>query len=151
MYVPRDRAETGTLIPNAAEADAFWAYVQQDKYLRSRQGQYTEPNGALFPWVHTVDARLLQDFSVRTGTRRHTLQFSVDMLNFTNFLNPNWGIRQRLFVNNAAPLRYTSMTTAGVPQFALNRVNNNFPTETFEPGLTVASTWGMQLGLRYIF
>ena len=151
MYIPRDRAEAGQLIPNAAEADAFWAYVQQDKYLNSHLGQYAEQNAGLFPWIHSVDARLLQDFSLNLGNRKHTFQFSVDMLNFTNFINPNWGVRQRQVVSNGALLRYASMTAAGVPQFTLNRVNNAFPTSTFQPNIGVSSTWGMQLGLRYIF
>jgi hypothetical protein len=139
------------MIPNAAEADAFWNYVQQDKYLRRNTGTYAQQNGALFPWLHTIDARLLQDFSVKTGSKRHTLQFSVDMLNFTNFLNSNWGVRQRLVVSNAAPLRYASTNAAGIPQFTLNRVNGAYPTKTFENSIGVSSTWGMQLGLRYIF
>lgn len=151
LYIPANRAEAGRMIPNAAEADAFWNYVQQDKYLRRNTGTYAQQNGALFPWLHTVDARLLQDFSVKTGSKRHTLQFSVDMLNFTNFLNSNWGVRQRLVVSNAAPLRYASTNAAGIPQFTLNRVNNAYPTSTFENSIGVSSTWGMQLGLRYIF
>jgi hypothetical protein len=151
MYIPKDRTEAGLLIPNATEADAFWSFLQQDDYLKKHVGQYAEYNGALMPWVGRLDARLLQDFIVHAGGRKHTLQFSVDMLNFGNLLNKNWGNQNRLYVNNAALLKYASTTAAGVPQFTFNKVNSEFPTTTFEKSLTVSSTWGMQLGLRYIF
>lgn len=150
MYIPKSRAEAGMLIPNAAEADAFWTYVQQDKYLRNNLGNYAEPYGALLPWLHNVDLKFLQDFSVRAGGKKHTLQFSLDMLNFTNFINKDWGVKDRQYVSNGGLLRYTTMTN-GMPQFTLNKVGGNNPEKTFEPVTTSISTWGMQLGLRYIF
>ena len=150
MYVPKDRAQAGLFIPNAAEADAFWAYVEQDKYLKKNKGNYTEIYGVLLPWQNNIDLKFLQDFSLRTGNTKHTLQFSLDMLNFTNFLNKNWGARYRSVVNNGGLLRYTGISN-GVPQFALNQVSGAFPTKTFETEKDVISVWGMQLGLRYIF
>ncbi len=150
LYIPKDRTEAGMLIPNAADADAFWAYVQQDKYLDRNKGNYSEAYGALLPWLHNIDLKLLQDFSVRAGGRKHTLQFSVDMLNFTNFLNKDWGVRDRQVISNGGILRYSGMAS-GMPQFTMNQVNSAYPTRTFEPVTTTASTWGLQLGLRYIF
>ncbi len=150
LYIPKDRTEAGMLIPNAADADAFWAYVQQDKYLDRNKGNYAEAYGALLPWLHNIDLKLLQDFSVRAGGRKHTLQFSVDMLNFTNFINKEWGVRDRQAVSNGGILRYTALAS-GMPQFTMNKVNNEYPTRTFEPVTTTSSTWGLQLGLRYIF
>lgn len=155
MYVPKDRQEAAIFFPattaGIADADAFWAYVEQDKYLRKRKGTYTEQNGGLFPWVHTIDARLLQDFSLKAGGKKHTLQLSVDVLNFTNMLNRNWGNRYRQVYSNARILRWVSNTAGGVPQYAMNTVSSQKPAKTFETNPTVSSTWGMQVGLRYFF
>lgn len=155
MYVPKDRVEAGIFFPNTvagiADADVFWAYVEQDKYLRKRKGNYTEQNGGLFPWVHTVDMRLLQDFSLKLGNKKHSLQFSMDVLNFTNMVNRSWGNRTRLVYSNARILRWVSNTSTGVPQFAMNTVSGQKPVRSYETSPTVASTWGMQLGLRYFF
>ena len=151
MYIPKDRAEAGQLIPNAAEADAFWGYVKQDKYLSGHLGQYAEPYGALQPWLSNIDLKFLQDFSIKSGSTKHTLQFSLDMLNFTNFLNKDWGVKDRQAVSNGGLLKYASTTGAGVPQFTLNTVSGGFPTSTFEPLVSTISTWGLQLGLRYMF
>ena len=155
MYVPKDRQEAGVFFPSTtagiADADLFWAYVEQDKYLRKRKGNYTEQNGGLFPWVHTIDMRLLQDFSLKLGSKKHSLQFSMDVLNFTNMLNRNWGNRYRQVYSNARLLRWVSNTSGGIPQYAMNTVSGQKPVKTFETSPTVSSTWGMQLGLRYFF
>ena len=150
MFVPKDRAQAGLFIPNAAEADAFWAYVEQDKYLSRVKGKYTEIYGGLLPWQNNIDLKFLQDFSLKTGRTKHTLQFSLDMLNFTNFLNKDWGAKYRQVVNNGGLLRYTGIA-GGIPQFSLNQVSGAFPTKSFETEKDVISTWGMQLGIRYIF
>jgi hypothetical protein len=150
MYIPKDRTEAGMLIPVAAEADAFWNYVQQDKYLSDHKGQYAENYGALLPWLNNIDLKFLQDFSIKTGSVNHTLQFSIDMLNFTNLLNKEWGYKSRQVVSNGGLLRYTT-TTGGMPQFALNTVSGSYPIKSFQPVESVISTWGLQLGLRYFF
>lgn len=150
MYIPKDLAEAKTMIPNAADADAFWAYLEQDKYLSKHKGQYAENYEALQPWYNRLDFKLLQDFTIQTGSRSHSLQASLDILNFGNFLSKNWGINYRNVVSNGGLLRY-STTTGGIPQYTFNKVSGDYPTRTFEPSIAVGSTWGMQIGLRYLF
>ena len=150
MYIPKDKAEAALYIPNPAEANAFWAYLEQDKYLSKHKGQYAENYGALLPWLNNIDMKFLQDISLKSGNTKHTLQLSLDMLNFTNFLNKNWGLKSRQVVNNGGLLKY-STTTGGRPQFTLNKVGSDYPTRTFEALQSVVSTWGIQLGLRYSF
>ena len=150
MYIPKDRAEAGQLIPAAAEADAFWNYVQQDDYLKSHLGEYAGSYGALQPWLNRLDLKLLQDFYVTAGGKRHTLQFSADVLNFGNMLNSSWGVYDRNVVSNGGLLRYQTMAN-GMPQFTFNKAGSDYPTQTFEKSVSVSSTWGLQLGVRYIF
>ncbi|HMJ47388.1 MAG TPA: TonB-dependent receptor, partial [Ferruginibacter sp.] len=103
MYIPRDPSEI-TFIPMTVgsgatavtytaqqQSDAFFAFVNQDKYLSKRKGQVAERNGAQYPFYHKVDVKLLQDIFTNIGKRRMTLQGSIDVLNALNLINKNWG------------------------------------------------------------
>ena len=50
MYIPKDDSE----IQFASDADrqAFWQFVEQDKYLKNHKGEYAEAYGARAPFVH---------------------------------------------------------------------------------------------------
>jgi len=91
---------------------------------------------------------LLQDFFINAGGRRHTLQFSADVLNITNLLNRNWGVQQT-FVQRS--ILVPTGVTNGQPTFRINAANNQPVTRSFQDIVSTASTWGLQLGLRYIF
>jgi hypothetical protein len=107
------------------------AYINQDEYLRTRRGTVVDRNGGIRPWLHRFDVRFLQDFYLIVNKKRHTLQLSVDILNFGNMLNPNWGIEQ--FPNRTSPLSLAP-NAAGV-------VSNGFliaPTVNTVSGSTAA-------------
>ncbi len=158
MYVPANASEiifvqNGAFTPQQ-QSDAFFAYVEQDKYLSSRMGQYTQRNGAQFPWFSNLDARLLQDIFTTIGknNRRHTIQLSFEMENFTNLISSDWGVQKRLVVNNGALLRVQDFGGPnGQPRFRLNTVNNELPTSTFESIVNINQTWRLNFGLRYSF
>jgi hypothetical protein len=132
------------------QSDAFFAYIEQDPYLSKNKGGYAERNGALLPWRNRFDLRLLQDIFTNINGKKHTLQLSVDVLNVGNMLNSNWGIIQTTNYNNGAIL-VPSVATDGTATFQMARVSNQLPTTTFRNVLSTGTTWGMQVGLRYIF
>ncbi len=132
------------------QSDAFFAYVDQDDYLSKNKGQYAERNGAVQPWRNRFDLRILQDIFVNTGGKKNTLQFSVDILNVGNLLNSSWGILQQTNYNNGAIL-VPSVANDGTATFQMARVNNQLVTETYRDVVSTSTTWGMQIGLRYIF
>jgi hypothetical protein len=76
LYVPKDASDiifvdrgTGAnLITAQAQSDAFFAYIEQDPYLRTRKGQYAERGGLVFPWTHMFDIKFTQDFNIRRIT-----------------------------------------------------------------------------------
>jgi hypothetical protein len=75
------------------------------------------------------------------------------MLNVGNFLNKNWGLRQRLVTNQLLEARTTSGKVAyykfrPVTDDAGNLV---LPTSTFVPNYSFGNVWSMQLGLRLLF
>lgn len=148
------------LFTKQQQVDALNAYMNQDKYLDKHRGQYADRYGAKYPFYSRFDFKLLQDVFTNIGKHRNTLQFSIDMLNVGNFINPNWGVQQRLNVgsgNNSTILNVATagtQTTAPVYQMATvkdNQGNTVLPTSTFVNNVTTISTWGMQLGLRYTF
>jgi hypothetical protein len=119
------------------------AFIEQDEYLSSRRGQYAERNGSLSPWYTQLDMKILQDFFVTTGKKKHTLQLSFDIQNLGNLLNSNWGERQ-IYRNNR-PVEFASYE-GSTPIYRFSGGDRTFINDT---GLN--SRWRAQLGLRYIF
>lgn len=170
LYIPKDPSDikfaegfkpssSGPAFTAKQQSDAFFAFIDNDKYLSKHKGQTMEKYGALLPWFHSLDLRVLQDFVFRTGTRKHTVQFSVDVLNALNLINSNWGYRYQYtfgtfqdmgIVGIATASNNTSGTvySAGNPVFTFDP---NAPKKAYQANMTTTSTWGIQLGLRYIF
>ena len=134
------------------QRNLFEAYVQQDNYLRKHRGQYAERNGAKAPWRNQVDAKFIQDVFAKLGKSRNTLQFTVDVFNFGNMLNPSWG---KVKATNASSILVTSSPAnlggAVVPTFRLATANNQIVTRTFRDVISTASTYSVQFGFRYLF
>jgi hypothetical protein len=136
------------------QSDAFFAYVDQDKYLSTRKGQYAERNGALYPWVNKFDLKLQQDFFIKVAGKRNIIQVTFDILNVGNLLNKKWGNVWSYKQNNILVMTNNNAVTAGgttVPTFRLNPYNNTMIDKTFTPALNYGSTYSMQIGFRYIF
>ena len=156
MYVPNNPSEI-TFVQNGAftplqQSDAFFNYIEQDKYLKNRKGQIAGRNGAKFPWFSNLDLRILQDILPVSNRRNYGLQISMEIENFTNLLNTDWGVQKRTVYNNAAILRVASAPTATNPAtYRMELVNGALPTKTFESVITAANTWRMNLGLRLNF
>jgi outer membrane receptor for ferrienterochelin and colicin len=160
LYIPKNQSEitfedfiptgsTKVKYTAAQQAAAFWAYVGQDKYLSSHLGQYAERNGAFYPWYHRFDVKILQDFYLTVKGKKNTLQLSCDILNAANLLNSGWGIRHRLSTGSGALL--SSRAVSNNLLFKMVESGGALPTKTFDNVNTTSSTWGIQIGLRYIF
>lgn len=138
------------------QRDLFEAYIMQDKYLRTHRGQYAERNGAMAPWRNQFDVKLIQDLFAKIGKYRNTLQFTVDIFNAGNLMNPSWGKGK---ATNATSILTISTADANalvpggsvVPRFSLATDRGQIITRTFRDVVSTASTYSIQLGLRYIF
>jgi hypothetical protein len=170
MYIPKSTSEinfadittgTGTnqrvLFTAAQQKDAFFAYIAQDPYLSKHQGEYAERNGATLPWRNQIDVRFAQDIFV-AGTTRNTLQFTLDIFNFGNLINRNWGIYQTnpiLSGGNGGGASLLSPTAVasnnGAPAFRMNTFGGALVSNSFINTVSTASTYYMQIGLRYSF
>ena len=144
----------GTKTYNAEEQQAaFWNYVNQDDYLKTRNGEYAERNASVIPMLHRFDLSIVQDIYLNVKGKRNTLQIRADILNFGNLLNDEWGVSQR--ATNPNILAFQSVVN--------NEPTYKLATEKFADGTTglikntysknasVFDVWTAQLGIRYIF
>jgi hypothetical protein len=164
IYVPRNQSEIN-LVPyditdsnnnviRTVGPDEQWAalngFIERNDYLSERRGQYAERNGDRNLWQHTLDLKVLQDFSLNFNGKKHTFQVSADIFNFLNFLNKDWGVLEEFSsdFNEIAPIT----TVSGGPDPAFNYdvdFENNL--REFDDNGIISSRWQAQIGLRYIF
>jgi len=127
------------------------AYINEDKYLRSRRGQFAERNGALLPFSHIVDLRLQQDFTFRLKTKKIQISILYDVFNFTNMLNKDWGRTYDIGSDNFPLISFTGFVNNStlIPQYQFKPVTGklwSIQTST-TPGNS--ARWISQLGLLY--
>ncbi len=166
IYVPKNPSEItftdfnygSTSSPNVytarQQSEIFFRLIEQDKYLSSRRGQYAERNGAKLPWRNQLDLKFAQDVFTNVGGKRNTLQFTVDIFNFGNLLNKNWGTFDVVNASSIlVPTNVNNLVPGGTvkPTFRLQTDRNQPVTSVFRENNSITSTYYMQFGLRYIF
>ncbi len=150
MYIPKAKGDVK--FASQADEDAFFAFMEQDSYLKNHKGEYAEAYAARAPWVHKFDLRILQDFYVKVGRTKHTLQLSLDILNIGNMLNTEWGVNKSMSTSGSGKiLRYDGKDASNVPTYSMTKVNGEYPTKTYDLYRDYGQCWSLQLGLRYIF
>lgn len=129
----------------------FNDYINSDKYLSKRRGQYAERNGARLPFTHIVDLKLQQDFNLKIGARTYQLQLTYDVFNFTNMLNRDWGKIYFLTNDQMNILSFESFvsTTNLTPQYRFTPVSGR--RINISDGVFNSSRWSSQLGIRLNF
>ena len=161
LYIPNDASEInfveyssgGQTYTVQQQVNAFNELMNNSDYLDKNRGTIAQRNGALMPWLHRWDARLLQDIFTDIGNNRNTLQFSLDVVNLANLLNSNWGIQQGLIANANTPLSVVSKGPN--PTFRMNTASINgttqLPTSMYRDVTSFGTTWSIQVGIRYLF
>jgi outer membrane receptor for ferrienterochelin and colicin len=166
MYIPKNAGDI-VLVPTNAQDTRTPAqiyqqlndFIEQDPYLRKHRGEYAQRNGARTPWSHIFDMHLAQDFFIKSGKTRHSLQLTFDVFNVGNLLNKNWGLVKLPSITTAqlpatlsgAILAFkgfeTPATAGGQSRatYSYTPVNGSFVNAPFE------SRWRGQIGARYSF
>ena len=149
MYIPKDDSE----IQFASDADrqAFWQFVEQDKYLKNHKGEYAEAYGARAPFVHRFDFRWAHDFDVKIGNTLNRLQLSVDIMNVGNLFNSKWGVAKNMGVCNNGQILKLNKIENNTPVFSMMKSNGEYPTKTWDFNHNYDQCWKMQVGLKYTF
>jgi hypothetical protein len=150
IYIPRDASDIILVATSTAsvaqQSAALEAFIEQDSYLRSHRGQIAQRFGEINPWYNDIDLRVLQDLGFGQGTRRHTFQLSVDVLNLGHLINSSWGVRKVANPAATSPLKFVDFDGTGAPRF-----NFTGPATTFIDDPSLFSRWRMQIGLRYLW
>jgi hypothetical protein len=97
--------------------------------------------------------RITQDMP---GFSDHSMQFTLDVQNVLNLVNPDWGL-QRFVDFQSSNLFGLVLDSPNKPFDALGRLRMSYaePLTAGRPGIYIIdnffSRWRMQVGLRYTF
>lgn len=157
LFIPENTADFnfvdivsgGNVVYTAQQQrDAFDQYVAEND-LEEYRGGYVPRNAIIQPWLSRFDVRVLQDLFTNYGEKKHKVQVSLDVVNFGNLLNKDWGISKR--TNGAQNLLSIDGGPSVNPDYVMNQVSGQLPTSPYQNVSDFSTTWSMQLGLRYIF
>jgi hypothetical protein len=171
MYIPKNQGDIQLVrASNASNGTQdtrtpaqIWTqlnnFINQDSYLSAHRGQYAQRNGTILPTYKRVDLHFAQDFFIKTGKVKNTLEFTFDVINFTNLLNRNWGLYQTSYngFNSGATTVLTYMgkdagTGRATYSFPYLDPNTSTPvTSSFKQDISQLSRFQAQIGVRYIF
>jgi hypothetical protein len=169
LYVPRDASEmffrpiapatngahNGFTV--AEQEEAFERFIQQDKYLSSRRGQYAERGAVWLPMVTRADLSIAQELFGDIRGTRNSLRVRADIVNIGNMLNSEWGVSQQIpsgagVVAGYAPLVATQFNaTTGTPTYQMRVLGSQLLADTWRKTLTRADVWELQVRLEYSF
>lgn len=125
------------------QRDDFWAFINQDAYLKNHKGEYAERGGAKMPWHHQLDFKVVHDYNFKVGSTGHSIQFGLDIVNLPNLLNPNWGTYKQIVGNGL--LSYSN------GQYTYNTVNGARHLNTYQKYNGTASTYQVLFSVKYTF
>jgi hypothetical protein len=160
IYVPKDKSEmnfvqytaSGVTFTPAEQADAWEAYIKQDKYLSSRRGQYAERAGTFLPMVFRADVSVVQEVFADLLEKKQTLQFRLDILNIGNLINKSWGGSQRFVSNQPLIVSSTAQADAqGKAQYTMRNFSGKLMTTSFEKTSLLSDVYSLQLSVKYFF
>lgn len=150
IYIPSAKGDIN--FTSTADEDAFFAFMEQDKYLKANKGKYAEANAARSPWVHSFDLRLAREYYIGAGETKNTLQFTMDFINAGNMLNSEWGVEKNNNISNRGQiLRYEGVDGNNVPSYSFVQVAGEYPVNTYDYNYFFGQTWKLQVGVKYSF
>lgn len=159
IYIPRDISEmnfeqytsSGTTFTAAQQATAWEAFIQQDAYLSKNRGKYAERGAVFLPFVHRADFSVAQDLFFKVKKTTQKFQVRMDILNFGNLLNKNWGVAKAF--SSLSPLvpAASRVDGAGRALYRLRNFGSSLISSSYIPTANTGDVYRIQIGFRYIF
>jgi outer membrane receptor for ferrienterochelin and colicin len=145
-------------------AQSFENFISNTPCLNEARGTIMKRNSCRNPWVNEVDVSLAQSLGRVAGKQFENLQLRVDVINFGNLLNKNWG--KQAFSDQGATCGQICSAT-----ILLTQSGNLLPTGTpaggnsplargiytFDPNYSayssnnISSLYTIQASIRYSF
>lgn len=126
-------------------------FIESDKSLSENRGEYAKRNASRMPFENIIDLRFVHDFYMKFGSTRHKLQLTLDIFNFTNMLNPEWGMRRFINYDTYQLIKYVGTDDNGKAKFQYTGPDDVKDIYNLTDGSIYGSRWSMQVGIRYIF
>lgn len=157
IYIPRNTSEmnfqtfteSGRTFTADQQAAAFENFIQQDPYLSKHRGEYAQRNGAFLKMVGRMDLSIMQDVFKSIGGRRHAGQIRLDVQNFGNLLNSDWGVGERVVQNQI--LTNATTDAQGRLTYRMARVSGQLPAAPRLSTAGITDVYVMMLSFRYTF
>jgi hypothetical protein len=153
LYIPRNESEiklqnftntSGIVVTASEQWNQLNSYTENNAYLSQNRGNYANRNAARTPWNHQIDAKIVFEQTIF----KHKIEFSLDIFNFGNLLNKNWGAQHFVpNINNSgyALLDFVKIET-GQPVYQFNNPQGK-PWQID----AINSKWQAQFGMIYSF
>ena len=106
-------------------------------------------NAVFLPVVNRVDLSLTQDVRFTIAGKRNTGQIRLDITNFGNLLNHDWGAGTRLV--NSSILTSPQADAQGRLSYTLQSASGNLITSARQTSAGIADVYVMMLSFRYTF
>jgi hypothetical protein len=149
---------SGVTYTAAQQQAALESYIQNNKYLNSHRGQFSERNTDRLPFTNILDLKLAQDINLKVSGKVYSFQVTWDVFNFTNMLNRNWGRTYFLSNDNISVIQFAGYVNANTnltPQYRFNptlaqpqslaNLSSSNAAPIFNP------RWSSQIGFRINF
>jgi hypothetical protein len=163
IYIQKAAGETtfvnqtvgGVLFTAAQQSEAWERYIAQDAYLSKHRGEYAVRNAVFMPMLKNMDVSLTQDLFRDIKGKRNGLQVRLDVFNFGNLINHNWGLGYR-FVSSqplilASAAQGGPVSPTGAPQYTMRVLNGQLVSKTFENTAGQNDVYRLQIQLKYLF
>ena len=136
VYIPTDAQLTEMPFTSEENKAEFKTFIENDKYLSSHRGQYSERGALVAPWQNRINVKVAQDFIFYVANKPTTLQIGLDINNFANLLNSNWGLCKQVSAQEILEYKNSTYT---------------FTAPTVQTYRSTFNTWQMLLSARLFF
>ena len=159
MYIPNageavkfaDIKQGATTLFTAAQQSAAFDQFIADNGLEGYRGQILPRNEFLLPWSNRFDVKISQNLFTNMVQKGDKVAISLDILNFGNLLNSDWGIQDNTVSSYGAAVLGRSGALSPDPTFTMLRSGADLVTAPTRPASNRFTTWSAMLGFKYSF
>ncbi len=149
IYVPASKDEIEISDEDWANFNAF---IDRFQNLKDYRGKIIDRNAMREPWINQLDLRVIQELKLFGD--RHRFQLTVDVLNFLNLLNSDWGHQQYIPYQSYQLLQFDGYVKDGdvyKPKVRYRGPAANESIDELYSKDNLLSRWRIQIGARYSF